>query len=927
MVRVNINPEPVAKDVVAALRLPKQYADVAALLADTITDYFTSASLPSSEVTNAKVVAGSILEATVEGVKYEVAEDDATDHHVATAGGVKLYVLPGDRGYNARAFGAVGDGVATDSPKLKSAFLQGNADGIPVHIPAGNYLCDHTQSADGILLQFSSSSGRLVISGEGAATILKMKDGVHTANFRRLIDIRPSVDMEVVEIGNLVLDTNARGTAPPDVGSYALEQNHSLRLLVNVSYTLNLFSAHNIILKDRVADGISNQGAGTVKVHSCINIHEPPQEQTRTRSTIQFSYLPLTTIISHVTGHQIEMEPITVSDEPRKMYVSNCVLNQVDWGTDSGSDVKFFASNVFADRATNVSRVTLFATNCDFGISITDPRWNFTRKGSLVSNSIIRCKYNEDDGDLASLNVFCNGSGEGMRFRNCDFVIEHDGALPIATSEYMLSNGSAVPAANVPGVVFEVENCRFDARAHGSVNCYRNGTWVLKDNVYACAGSPTETVAAVYYQVGLTPHGSVTTIDGGDFSQCNGNGIGQANSAGNAHNSLTLRGTMTGAAASRITKPASGSLTANDGFTFNTRSILASSLPSQSISGDTLRLNNANIAIGMPTEYMATATSTTAPNWRLTGQKGVKQDTYANRPTGLVASDIGLRFLETNLGPMVYNGTAFIDYTKRLRLPYAYQFGGTGYGYRSRITSGNPTVLSVFLAIKTGVSSTRSVIGEHQSAGNQRSWLVSITSAGKVLLTISGNGSSTYTLTSADSVNDNTWHWIGFVYNGGTSSATLYIDGTAATSTPSGTIPTSLHSTTEGLGVGANNISGTPTSILNANSQIQRVAIYNAALDADDADSIASELFVSDDLLAYFPFQEESGATGYDTTANATHLTLTNIVHSESGPSDYAWGNYFGYRKSGSVIVPGRIGGVVAADGSSFTVLPGELLI
>lgn len=41
--------------------------------------------------------------------RYVEAASGATDHHVATAGGVKLYVQPGPRGYDVRAFGARDD--------------------------------------------------------------------------------------------------------------------------------------------------------------------------------------------------------------------------------------------------------------------------------------------------------------------------------------------------------------------------------------------------------------------------------------------------------------------------------------------------------------------------------------------------------------------------------------------------------------------------------------------------------------------------------------------------------------------------------------------------------------------------------------------------------------------------------------------------
>jgi hypothetical protein len=50
------------------------------------------------------------------GYRYREAASNATDQHVTTAGGVKLYVLPlASGGYAVKAFGAVGDGVANDT--------------------------------------------------------------------------------------------------------------------------------------------------------------------------------------------------------------------------------------------------------------------------------------------------------------------------------------------------------------------------------------------------------------------------------------------------------------------------------------------------------------------------------------------------------------------------------------------------------------------------------------------------------------------------------------------------------------------------------------------------------------------------------------------------------------------------------------------
>ena len=101
------------------------FANVAALLADTTLTYSTAS-------------AGDIVRTRSEGFSYQVAASGATNHHVTTAGGVKLYVVPGDAGYNVKAFGAVGNGAANDTAALVAAEAAAFA--------AGGELCSPTMT-------------------------------------------------------------------------------------------------------------------------------------------------------------------------------------------------------------------------------------------------------------------------------------------------------------------------------------------------------------------------------------------------------------------------------------------------------------------------------------------------------------------------------------------------------------------------------------------------------------------------------------------------------------------------------------------------------------------------------------------------------------------------------------------------------------
>jgi hypothetical protein len=83
---------------------------------------------------------GDYLNTRKEGFSYEVAATGASDHHVETAGGLKLYVLPTGGCYNIMAFGAAGDGVVDDTEVVKTAC----AAAYSLYFPAGTYKLTET---------------------------------------------------------------------------------------------------------------------------------------------------------------------------------------------------------------------------------------------------------------------------------------------------------------------------------------------------------------------------------------------------------------------------------------------------------------------------------------------------------------------------------------------------------------------------------------------------------------------------------------------------------------------------------------------------------------------------------------------------------------------------------------------------------------
>ena len=73
---------------------------------------------------------------------YKEAASGAADHHVTTASGVKLYVLPDISGFNVMAFGAVADGATNDATAIQAGVDA--ASGRPLHFPAGEYVVSST---------------------------------------------------------------------------------------------------------------------------------------------------------------------------------------------------------------------------------------------------------------------------------------------------------------------------------------------------------------------------------------------------------------------------------------------------------------------------------------------------------------------------------------------------------------------------------------------------------------------------------------------------------------------------------------------------------------------------------------------------------------------------------------------------------------
>jgi hypothetical protein len=139
---------------------------VSALIADTSLTY--APALPGT------VVAGDYVQTRKEGFAYQVAASGASDHHVTTAGGVKLYVQAGPSGFSVTAFGAHGDGVADDTLAIQTTITAAAAAMSAAYLPHGNHKVTSTITipANGHLIGQSRNGSVLLASGATHVVVL-----------------------------------------------------------------------------------------------------------------------------------------------------------------------------------------------------------------------------------------------------------------------------------------------------------------------------------------------------------------------------------------------------------------------------------------------------------------------------------------------------------------------------------------------------------------------------------------------------------------------------------------------------------------------------------------------------------------------------------------------------------------------------------
>jgi hypothetical protein len=502
-------------------------------------------------------------------------------------------------------FGAVGDGVTNDNNALELAFQYAADSGDALYVPDGTYLVDR-----GVGYLTSIPSGRFVLHGNGASSVLKMSDGGITSDFAKIFSFQPTDDVELIEIGSLTLDMNARGSAAP-AGDFDYQHCHAISVEPQIAVTVGHCRFPGLIIKDPVADGINiapNVLAtiDTVQINDFLEI-----DRTRTRSSIECSNLPNSLVITGARCSRIETETLNPSTTTKRILISNChvdVLDLLEDLTAVPTMVETTLSGVVVANAADIYNMRVMASNCKFRLA-TSGTFGYLYKSEFTGCTFLH-PYDSGAGSIQSFNPFWRSTNANVviEFNSCKFLIDSDNEA-ITPTGYLVAPSHTPAPADVDKFRLTFNNCKFDKRAQGSINALRNGTWFLNHNHY---GGTTTAV-----QVGVTVgFASDVTINGGNFRDVTGSavrGVWLAVDQVTTLAYLRMFGDWIG-----VTTPvstASGSTADTDNWLRNARRMVMTALPAGGLKGDILELTSP--AAGSADSYRCTASSASAATWKI----------------------------------------------------------------------------------------------------------------------------------------------------------------------------------------------------------------------------------------------------------------------------------------------------------------------
>jgi len=562
-----------------------------------------------------------------------------------------------DQIINILMFGAYGGNIALDSPGLANAFSFAVYRGVAVHVPSGIYITEYNQ----MVSDFVGSAGRFCMYGDGDTSIIQMGDNQIEGDFRVMFAFDVAEPIEYIEMRNMVLDMNARGSTPP-AGSFDYEHSHTVRITsVGDIQTVRF---NGLIIKDPTADGLNVGSTGVIDMWVCENCQAI--DRTRTRRDIQFSRLPDRVLIDNFVQIPtdpalggIETENLTNLTYEKTANISNCNVENIDWNpAGNGNFAKLFLSNSQARYSGFFAECEIHINNCSLRLPSTG-RWNNLPAGCRVSDTKILHPYDDTTGEIIEFYPFPPASDHEITFTDCDFMIDYEDPLPFPALNYLIQDASTYMDTSTYIRERTLTRCKFDPRAQRSIDCYRNGDWYLNDCVFASAAG-----SSAIRWLNSSARRIHVYINGGDCSNLLGSFIDSAWQTSGYDSILYLRGSFIGDAASLITTTSGNPNTADGVFSNRTISVSTSppTFPISGLRGDVLI--GPNPLVGQGKSYSCTVGGISTALYRMQTQNGVKFDTTANRPT-TVAQDVGLQHLDTTLGangvPIWFNGTNWVN--------------------------------------------------------------------------------------------------------------------------------------------------------------------------------------------------------------------------------------------------------------------------
>jgi len=606
---------------------------------------------------------GTSLQAV--GFDYTVAASAATDHHLTTAGGVKLYVLPNGEGeVSPLAFGAPVDGVNDDATALRVCFNAALANGYTVNLGSEQYTYGSAAGARvdlGITLA-AGQSFKMV----GTGAVIKDYPGfvqrIDGRFNRTLYFIAPAnTDVGHLHLEGFTVNKNGASNTPTGgPGSFEWEQSHCIAIQGTApDGRYEQITVKDIITREKVGGGIVFS-AGTATRVTVDNCHGLDNTYTGGgRGDLELQMTIGDGQVINCSGDFTQLEPnVSTPNHSLKpvLKYTGCDYRTYDLvGFSADKFVQKFHLVNCTNQAENLEgdfwfrNATAYIDGCRLRAT---GRIDWRNVKSRISDTTLIIGVDTGTNATWPLNISSTTlTLHAHVFSDCKF--ELDSTADASTTGYAVTNSGAVAIADLSKFNVEMVRCEFATGFQKTLNAYRNGNWILRN----C--KPASRSGSFTFRAGgtSTKEGRLT-LDNCDLSRSNGVLFDVAASV---FMQLTFAGQMDYAKYDASNRPpAEWEAKVVDEAVW-----LADALPT---SGGYLhqKVRVRKAPHGRPSEYVCSAGSNTTATWRMSKQAGFSKNTTVNRPTP-TSSDIGLAYLDITLDadgkPIWWNGSAWVDAT------------------------------------------------------------------------------------------------------------------------------------------------------------------------------------------------------------------------------------------------------------------------